>query len=170
MKKIIIGLLLSLIMGLVFVTACDSVSSDTLAHEGIVSAAESEEETIDIDELLEETKTQSPNPTEKPTETKKQSKQSSQQSSKKKSESKTQSSKKKAESKSQSNKVEYAVPIQNNDNQNNASYVLNTNTHKFHYPSCSSVYRMKDKNKEYYSGSRESLIAQGYSPCGKCHP
>ena len=53
---------------------------------------------------------------------------------------------------------------------NTKTYVLNTNTHKFHYPSGSSVYRMKDKNKEYYSGSRESLIAQGYSPCGKCHP
>lgn len=49
-------------------------------------------------------------------------------------------------------------------------YVLNTNTKKFHYPSCSSVDQMKDKNKEYYTGSRDVLIDQGYSPCGRCKP
>ena len=49
-------------------------------------------------------------------------------------------------------------------------YVLNTNTHKFHYPDCSSVERMAVKNKEYYTGTREEVIAMGYSPCGHCHP
>ena len=49
-------------------------------------------------------------------------------------------------------------------------YILNTNTKKFHYPSCSSVDDMKDKNKQEYSGSRDDLIAQGYSPCGRCKP
>lgn len=166
MKKIaIFGI--AMICGLVLIASCSSLLSDSSPHEGIVSAIDSTEETIDIDELLEETETQAAKQTEKPTEKKKQS---SQQSSKKKTESKAQSSEKKTESKSQSSKVEYDVPLQNNNNQNNASYVLNTNTHKFHYPSCSSVYKMKDKNKEYYSGSRESLIAQGYSPCGRCHP
>ncbi len=50
------------------------------------------------------------------------------------------------------------------------NYILNTNTKKFHYPSCSSVDDMKEKNKQEYSGSRDDLINQGYSPCGRCHP
>lgn len=49
-------------------------------------------------------------------------------------------------------------------------YVLNTNSKKFHYPSCSSVDDMKESNKDYYTGSRDDLIASGYSPCGRCHP
>jgi len=49
-------------------------------------------------------------------------------------------------------------------------YVLNTNTHRFHYPDCGSVADMKDKNKEEFHGSREELIEQGYKPCGNCRP
>ena len=49
-------------------------------------------------------------------------------------------------------------------------YIANTNTKKFHYPSCSSVKKMKESNKMYYTGTRDELIAKGYSPCGNCHP
>ena len=49
-------------------------------------------------------------------------------------------------------------------------YVLNTNTHKFHYPSCSSVGDMKPENTSYFTGSRDEVIAQGYKPCGRCKP
>lgn len=49
-------------------------------------------------------------------------------------------------------------------------YILNTNTKKFHYPSCSSVKQMKESNKKEYTGSRDDLIAQGYDPCKKCNP
>lgn len=49
-------------------------------------------------------------------------------------------------------------------------YVLNTNTGKFHYPSCRSVKQMKDKNKAFYNGTRDEVIAKGYDPCGNCHP
>lgn len=49
-------------------------------------------------------------------------------------------------------------------------YILNTNTKKFHYPSCSSVKQMKAFNKKEYTGSRDDLIAQGYDPCKKCNP
>ena len=49
-------------------------------------------------------------------------------------------------------------------------YVLNTNSMKFHYPDCSSVGDMSAKNREDYTGTRETLIAQGYSPCGACNP
>ena len=50
------------------------------------------------------------------------------------------------------------------------AYIANKNTKKFHYPSCSSVKDMKEKNKLYYEGSREDLIEQGYVLCKKCNP
>jgi len=56
------------------------------------------------------------------------------------------------------------------DPDTSVSYVLNTNTKKFHYPSCSSVNSMKDKNKDYYTGSRDDVIAMGYEPCKRCNP
>ena len=51
-----------------------------------------------------------------------------------------------------------------------ADYILNTNTKKFHYPTCSSVNDMKEKNKQEFFGTRDEAIAQGYSPCGRCKP
>ncbi len=54
--------------------------------------------------------------------------------------------------------------------QEGRDYIANKNTKKFHYPSCHSVKQMKESNKWYYSGSRDDLIAQGYSPCAKCKP
>ncbi len=50
------------------------------------------------------------------------------------------------------------------------TYVLNTNTKKFHYPTCSSVDDMKEKNKQIYTGSREEIINMGYVPCKRCNP
>lgn len=50
------------------------------------------------------------------------------------------------------------------------SYILNTNTKKFHYPSCGSVKQMKESNKQSYTGSRDDVIARGYVPCKKCNP
>ena len=49
-------------------------------------------------------------------------------------------------------------------------YVLNTNTHKFHYPDCKSVKQMKDKNKKEVHCTRDEVIAQGYEPCKNCNP
>lgn len=50
------------------------------------------------------------------------------------------------------------------------TYVLNTNTKKFHYPTCSSVDDMKEKNKQIYTGSSEEVINMGYVPCKRCNP
>lgn len=50
------------------------------------------------------------------------------------------------------------------------TYVLNTNTMKFHYLTCSSVDDMKEKNKQIYTGSREEVINMGYVPCKRCNP
>ena len=49
-------------------------------------------------------------------------------------------------------------------------YVVNTNTNKFHRSDCSSVKKMKDKNKMEFTGSRDELISQGYEPCQNCNP
>jgi len=49
-------------------------------------------------------------------------------------------------------------------------YVLNTNSKKFHYPSCSSVADMSEHNKQEFIGSRDVLINKGYLPCGRCTP
>lgn len=59
------------------------------------------------------------------------------------------------------------------DTENNTEqteYVLNTNTKKFHLPYCDNVTEMNDKNREYYYGSRNELISQGYTPCKNCNP
>lgn len=50
------------------------------------------------------------------------------------------------------------------------TYILNTNTKKFHYSTCSAVKQMKDKNKKESNKSRDQIIAEGYSPCGICNP
>lgn len=50
------------------------------------------------------------------------------------------------------------------------SYIVNTNTKKFHYPSCRSVGQIADKNRQEFTGTRDELIAQGYSPCKNCNP
>lgn len=49
-------------------------------------------------------------------------------------------------------------------------YILNTNTHKFHYPTCASVKQMAEKNKQFHSGTRDEVIDMGYVPCKKCNP
>ena len=50
------------------------------------------------------------------------------------------------------------------------TYVVNTNSRKFHNPSCDSVKDMKEKNKLLYEGTRDELIRQGYDPCKRCNP
>lgn len=50
------------------------------------------------------------------------------------------------------------------------SYVLNTNSKKFHDPDCGSVDDMSSSNRQDYKGSRSDLIQQGYEPCGNCRP
>lgn len=50
------------------------------------------------------------------------------------------------------------------------TYVINTNTKRFHLPTCSSVDDMKEKNKKEVTCSREDLITDGYVPCQRCNP
>lgn len=53
---------------------------------------------------------------------------------------------------------------------NEKSYVLNTNTMKFHLPTCGSVKDIKESNRKDVTLARDDIIAQGFSPCGRCHP
>lgn len=59
-------------------------------------------------------------------------------------------------------------PANDSNNSSDVDYILNKNSKKFHYPECPSIDRMKENNKEYYTGSREDLISHGYDPCKNC--
>ena len=54
--------------------------------------------------------------------------------------------------------------------ENTRTYVINTSSRKFHYPSCSRAKEISDANRSEYTGTRDDLIAQGYDPCGTCKP
>ena len=64
--------------------------------------------------------------------------------------------------------LEKTTEVANDDSA--ITYVLNTNTKKFHYPYCDSVNEMKEKNKQVFTGTREEANEMGYSPCGRCKP
>jgi hypothetical protein len=49
------------------------------------------------------------------------------------------------------------------------SYVGNANTGKFHDAGCTSVSKMSEGNKVFFS-SRDEAISQGYMPCKICNP
>ncbi|MBR2812799.1 MAG: DNA/RNA non-specific endonuclease [Solobacterium sp.] len=71
-----------------------------------------------------------------------------------------------------------AVPVLNQEievpergaEETEITYVLNTNTKRFHDPSCPSVDEISLKNLAYSTETREALIAYGYQPCGRCKP
>lgn len=72
---------------------------------------------------------------------------------------------------SQKNIVETAPENQTTDaSEKESSYVLNTNSKKFHKPTCGSVSTIKPKNRKDVSSSRDKLLSEGYSPCGSCRP
>ena len=50
------------------------------------------------------------------------------------------------------------------------SFVLNTSSMKFHFPSCSSVKKIAEHNRRDVEMTRSEIINMGYEPCGKCHP
>lgn len=49
-------------------------------------------------------------------------------------------------------------------------YILNTNSKKFHEETCTQAKDIKENNKKIFTGSREDIISQGYSPCKGCNP
>ena len=65
---------------------------------------------------------------------------------------------------------ESAVQTEQTGDGKGEEFIVNTNTHKFHKPSCSSISDTKAKNKEAFRGSRSELVEQGYEPCQRCQP
>lgn len=57
----------------------------------------------------------------------------------------------------------------NSDDETN-TYILNNHSKKFHKTTCSSVSKMKESNKEEYTGKHSDLIANGYEACQSCNP
>ena len=53
---------------------------------------------------------------------------------------------------------------------NGTTYVINTNSKRFHLPTCSSIDEMKASNRSYSTDSAETLVAEGYIPCKRCKP
>ena len=49
-------------------------------------------------------------------------------------------------------------------------YILNVKNKKFHKPDCSAASDISSANKQDFTGTRDQLIAKGYSPCGICKP
>lgn len=47
------------------------------------------------------------------------------------------------------------------------SYILNTKSEKFHIPSCGSLPTV---NRSDSTLTRDEIVSQGYSPCGRCKP
>lgn len=62
------------------------------------------------------------------------------------------------------------APVITDSGDEGTDYVGNKNTKKFHYDWCSSVDKMKESNKYYYTGTRDEMIAKGYEPCKNCDP
>jgi len=50
------------------------------------------------------------------------------------------------------------------------TFVLNTDTKKMHLPECGNVVGKNSKNLETRTCSRQTLIDEGYEPCGQCNP
>lgn len=50
------------------------------------------------------------------------------------------------------------------------TYTLNTKTKKFHDPGCSGAASISPDNRDSFTGDRQTLLDQGYTPCGQCQP
>jgi len=50
------------------------------------------------------------------------------------------------------------------------AYVLNTNTMKFHFPSCSSASDISPENRQDVTLTRQEIIDRGFIPCKRCDP
>ncbi len=65
---------------------------------------------------------------------------------------------------------------ENNDSEEDVNanekktYILNTNRKLIHWPTCSSVPKISNSNKNVFTGTKQSLIDQGYQSCDICKP
>lgn len=70
-----------------------------------------------------------------------------------------------------STEIDYSSNTSENDtNPELVTYIGNIDSRKFHYDWCVSVKKMNEENKYYHTGTREDIIAMGYTPCKNCNP
>lgn len=74
-----------------------------------------------------------------------------------------------ADSHSSSSSTSHTEDSHQTSSSDSGSYVGNSNTGKFHHASCSSVDKMSEGNKVFFS-SRDDAVSQGYVPCKRCNP
>lgn len=55
-------------------------------------------------------------------------------------------------------------------NAGKTTYILNTNTQKYHKKSCAHAQDIREENKSTYYGKAKELNKIGYKPCGSCKP
>ena len=63
-----------------------------------------------------------------------------------------------------------ADATQSNTAPGNQLYILNIKSKKFHTATCSQGESISDSNREEYTGDRQTLIDDGYTPAGCCNP
>lgn len=66
--------------------------------------------------------------------------------------------------------ITWEIGAVNEPTNENVTFILNVNSKKFHLPSCSGAAKISESNRRDFTGTREKLIADGYSPCGTCKP
>lgn len=59
---------------------------------------------------------------------------------------------------------------QDEEQQEAHTYILNTNTKKYHLSTCTGVDDIKDGHKEETTKTKQELQKEGYSPCKRCNP
>lgn len=65
-------------------------------------------------------------------------------------------------------KLSSDADVEEKDEEQPTTYVINKSSRKFHLPSCSSAKDMKPQNKKESDKTREELEKLGYSPCKSC--
>ncbi len=72
--------------------------------------------------------------------------------------------------KNEKNLVEDTGDAQADAEEEGTKYILNTNSKKFHIPSCPSVETIAKHNYAEYTGTAEEVEAMGYVGCKRCNP
>lgn len=67
-----------------------------------------------------------------------------------------------------SNGNNFAEKAKTEDVNSDKTYILNTNSKKYHNTDCASVKDIKSQNKETYHGTKAQLEQRGYKPCNAC--
>lgn len=70
----------------------------------------------------------------------------------------------------ESNSTEEVVETDPPKEDTGIDYVANTDSKKFHYPSCGSAKQINESYRWEFHGTREELIGKGYDPCKRCNP